>query len=88
MLSSRFASYSHLSSTAPIKLLCANYHTSLFIRQPADTKNINVVESYTESQAKKGRFVSPHVTIYKFPITALSSITNRVTGVFLTIGTL
>lgn len=25
--------------------------------------------------------MSPHVTIYKFPITALSSITNRVTGV-------
>ena len=28
--------------------------------------------------------ISPHLTIYKFPVTALSSITNRVTGVALT----
>ena len=26
---------------------------------------------------------SPHVTIYKFPVTALSSITNRITGLAL-----
>ena len=32
---------------------------------------------------RTGRPVSPHVTIYSFPITALSSITNRVTGVAL-----
>ena len=43
-------------------------------------------ESYTEKQAKLGRPVSPHVTIYKFPVTALSSITNRVTGVTLSVG--
>eukprot|EP00349_Pseudokeronopsis_sp_Brazil_P009000 CAMPEP_0202975152 /NCGR_PEP_ID=MMETSP1396-20130829/66588_1 /ASSEMBLY_ACC=CAM_ASM_000872 /TAXON_ID= /ORGANISM="Pseudokeronopsis sp., Strain Brazil" /LENGTH=159 /DNA_ID=CAMNT_0049710201 /DNA_START=40 /DNA_END=519 /DNA_ORIENTATION=+ len=43
-------------------------------------------ESYTERQAKKGRPVSPHVTIYKFPVVALSSITNRVTGVALSVG--
>ena len=45
-------------------------------------------ESYTEKQSKTGRPVSPHVTIYKFPITALSSITNRATGVALTVGLL
>tara|TARA_B100001094_G_C18151351_1_gene783843 strand:+ start:408 stop:764 length:357 start_codon:yes stop_codon:yes gene_type:complete len=28
--------------------------------------------------------LSPHVQIYKFPITAVSSITNRITGVALT----
>lgn len=28
--------------------------------------------------------ISPHVQIYKFPITAISSITNRVTGLALT----
>ena len=28
--------------------------------------------------------ISPHVEIYKFPITALSSITNRITGLVLT----
>jgi hypothetical protein len=43
-------------------------------------------ETYTEKQAKLGRPVSPHVTIYKFPAAALSSITNRVTGVVLTGG--
>ncbi len=37
--------------------------------------------SYTEKQDLTGRPVSPHVTIYKFPITALTSITNRATGV-------
>jgi succinate dehydrogenase (ubiquinone) cytochrome b560 subunit len=43
-------------------------------------------ETYSERQAKKGRPVSPHVTIYKFPVVALSSITNRVTGVALSAG--
>ena len=33
-----------------------------------------------------GRPVSPHVTIYAFPVTALSSITNRVTGCVLSVG--
>ena len=28
--------------------------------------------------------ISPHVQIYKFPITAISSITNRVTGLGIT----
>tara|TARA_B100000902_G_C27128457_1_gene822312 strand:- start:402 stop:770 length:369 start_codon:yes stop_codon:yes gene_type:complete len=28
--------------------------------------------------------ISPHVEIYKFPVTALSSITNRITGLYLT----
>ena len=30
------------------------------------------------------KHLSPHVNIYKFPITAVSSITNRITGVALT----
>ena len=30
------------------------------------------------------RLISPHVDIYKFPITAISSITTRITGVGLT----
>ena len=33
-----------------------------------------------------GRPVSPHVTIYAFPAGALSSITNRVTGIALSLG--
>ncbi|TFJ80252.1 hypothetical protein NSK_008395 [Nannochloropsis salina CCMP1776] len=43
-------------------------------------------ETYTERQARTGRPVSPHVTIYKFPITALTSISTRVTGGVLTVG--
>ncbi len=43
-------------------------------------------ETYSERMAKKGRPVSPHVQIYKFPTGAISSITNRVTGVMLSIG--
>lgn len=35
---------------------------------------------------KTGRPVSPHVTIYSFPIGALSSITNRLTGTALSFG--
>ena len=35
---------------------------------------------------KTGRPVSPHVTVYAFPIAAISSITNRVTGVALSLG--
>ena len=29
------------------------------------------------------RILSPHLTIYKFPITAISSITNRLTGIYI-----
>jgi succinate dehydrogenase (ubiquinone) cytochrome b560 subunit len=35
---------------------------------------------------KTGRPVSPHVTIYAFPVGALSSITNRVMGCALSFG--
>ena len=35
---------------------------------------------------KSGKPVSPHVMIYAFPITAISSITNRVTGTALSLG--
>ena len=30
------------------------------------------------------RKISPHLSIYKFPITAISSITNRVSGMYIT----
>lgn len=41
---------------------------------------------YSEHQASLGRPISPHVTIYKQPIPAMSSIANRVTGVLLAAG--
>ncbi len=37
--------------------------------------------TYTERQDHTGRPVSPHVTTYAFPVVAISSIINRVTGV-------
>jgi succinate dehydrogenase (ubiquinone) cytochrome b560 subunit len=41
------------------------------------------VLTYTQQQEAKGRPISPHVFIYKWPITAIASITNRATGVAL-----
>jgi len=43
-------------------------------------------KNYTERMKRTGRPVSPHVSIYSFPIGALSSITNRVTGITLSFG--
>jgi hypothetical protein len=44
------------------------------------------VEPYTERQNRTGRPVSPHVTIYKWPVAAVSSVLNRATGMTLTVG--
>mmetsp|Transcript_20167 Transcript_20167/g.31495 ORF Transcript_20167/g.31495 Transcript_20167/m.31495 type:complete len:180 (+) Transcript_20167:96-635(+) len=43
-------------------------------------------ENYNARMAKTRRPVSPHVTIYSFPICALASITTRVTGCALSFG--
>ncbi len=43
-------------------------------------------EPYTVRQEAKGRFVSPHVDIYDFPLAAISSVTMRATGAALTVG--
>ena len=43
-------------------------------------------ENYSSRMADTRRPVSPHVTIYKFPAVALSSITTRVTGCALSFG--
>ena len=52
---------------------------------PAATR---VLSSYSERQNQKGRPVSPHVTVYRFPAVALSSIANRITGVAMVGGAL
>ncbi|TMW63038.1 hypothetical protein Poli38472_005656 [Pythium oligandrum] len=41
---------------------------------------------YTEQQKRLGRPLSPHVTVYKQPVTAVSSILNRIAGTGLAIG--
>ena len=43
-------------------------------------------QNYSSRLAQTGRPVSPHVTIYAFPACALSSITTRVTGIALSLG--
>jgi succinate dehydrogenase (ubiquinone) cytochrome b560 subunit len=43
--------------------------------------------TYTEIQEKTGRPLSPHVDIYAFPPSAISSITVRITGVAMAAGT-
>uniref|UniRef100_K3WV26 Succinate dehydrogenase cytochrome b560 subunit, mitochondrial n=1 Tax=Globisporangium ultimum (strain ATCC 200006 / CBS 805.95 / DAOM BR144) TaxID=431595 RepID=K3WV26_GLOUD len=42
--------------------------------------------SYTEHQTYLGRPLSPSLTVYKQSIPAISSITNRVTGILLSLG--
>lgn len=43
-------------------------------------------ENYSSRMAATRRPVSPHVTIYSFPVCALASITTRVTGCALSFG--
>eukprot|EP00571_Detonula_confervacea_P006809 CAMPEP_0172315432 /NCGR_PEP_ID=MMETSP1058-20130122/25168_1 /TAXON_ID=83371 /ORGANISM="Detonula confervacea, Strain CCMP 353" /LENGTH=170 /DNA_ID=CAMNT_0013029509 /DNA_START=78 /DNA_END=590 /DNA_ORIENTATION=- len=43
-------------------------------------------QNYSSRMAASHRPVSPHVTIYSFPVCALSSITTRVTGCLLSFG--
>lgn len=43
-------------------------------------------QNYNDRMTRTHRPVSPHVTIYTFPIAALTSISIRITGVMLTFG--
>lgn len=63
------------NSQKPVR--CLAYSSSNFVCKD---------EPYTVKQDKLGRHVAPHVEIYKFPPAALSSITNRITGVALSAG--
>jgi succinate dehydrogenase (ubiquinone) cytochrome b560 subunit len=47
---------------------------------------LSLHQNYSARMKKTGRPVSPHVTIYAFPVGAISSITNRVTGCALSFG--
>ena len=74
-------------STSPTTVHQNNHITTrdmtiLSKESAAEFKNQN----YTTRMAKKGQPVSPHVTIYSFPVCALSSITTRVTGCALSFG--
>lgn len=59
------------SSTAPASLILSRFASTVPGNGP-----VRPIE----------RPISPHVTIYQFPIAAISSITNRATGVALSVG--
>ncbi|CAM9940916.1 unnamed protein product [Heterosigma akashiwo] len=69
---------------APLKKSCLSASISSNLKSTG-LRALSTSEKplYSERQAKLGRPVSPHVFIYDFPIVALSSITNRVTGCIL-----
>ena len=60
------------------------------LQVPVLTKTVSYrqLSSWKENNEKSGRPVSPHVTIYAFPIVAVSSIANRGAGVALSVGIL
>jgi len=64
------------NTTSPSSLSALSTNVASFSSKP----------SYTERMEKTGRPVSPHVQIFAFPITAISSITTRVTGAGLSVG--
>lgn len=66
--------------------LCKTASRSFMKQTRAFSVQVENELSYSEKQDKKGRPVSPHVSIYAFPPTALSSITHRVTGSALFVG--
>ena len=66
-------------------ILCATPKFDISKKPKQTNKQI---QNYNERMSKTGRPVSPHLAIYSFPVTALTSIANRVTGVTLSIGAL
>ena len=60
-----------------------------YVKRLTTSSNIRVFSTIQDdivNKQRKRRPTSPHVTIYKFPIAALSSITTRVTGTALSVG--
>jgi hypothetical protein len=50
------------------------------------SRTLATLPSDASTEAKPNRPLSPHVSIYRFPLPALTSITNRATGSGLTAG--
>lgn len=71
-----------ISPSLVTRALASRQMTVLSKQSAEEYKKMN----YTARQKELGRPVSPHVTIYAFPVTAVSSITNRVTGCALSVG--
>mmetsp|Transcript_23497 Transcript_23497/g.65367 ORF Transcript_23497/g.65367 Transcript_23497/m.65367 type:complete len:174 (+) Transcript_23497:97-618(+) len=71
-----------VTSSSPLRYQALRPMTILSKESAEEYKKMN----YTTRMKDTGRPVSPHVTIYAFPVAALSSITNRVTGCALSMG--
>ena len=70
--------YSHVIHQMSLQVL----RTKLASRVVAPTLARSVsTESYSSRQEALGRPISPNVTIYKFPVSAISSIANRFSAV-------
>jgi succinate dehydrogenase (ubiquinone) cytochrome b560 subunit len=75
-----------MSSPLDILIISTANITFTYLFQNQTFQPPPVPQNYNERMSKTGRPVSPHVTIYQFPIAALTSIANRVTGVALSVG--
>jgi succinate dehydrogenase (ubiquinone) cytochrome b560 subunit len=68
----------------PIIVLQIGYKYT--VRRCSQISAANLPQNYNERMKNKGMPVSPHVTVFAFPMVALTSITNRVTGCALSFG--
>ena len=92
----KFASRRYPSSNNNAALGIANNVVSSNDKQQQQQRSMTILskeskvefakQNYSSRLAQTGRPVSPHVTIYAFPACALSSITTRVTGIALSLG--
>jgi succinate dehydrogenase (ubiquinone) cytochrome b560 subunit len=61
-------------------------HKAVWLLTEVILARSNSSQNYKERASKTGRPVSPHITIYTFPLNGLSSGANRVTGFILSFG--
>eukprot|EP01114_Cavostelium_apophysatum_P004547 TRINITY_DN1483_c0_g1_i1.p1 TRINITY_DN1483_c0_g1~~TRINITY_DN1483_c0_g1_i1.p1 ORF type:complete len:207 (+),score=45.45 TRINITY_DN1483_c0_g1_i1:48-668(+) len=76
-------------STSRVSLFTSNaigFKANSMNQKRAITVVPTTLEALKEKNASIKKPISPHVTIYKFPLPAWTSITTRVTGVALTVG--
>eukprot|EP01092_Planopodium_desertum_P005209 TRINITY_DN2188_c0_g1_i2.p1 TRINITY_DN2188_c0_g1~~TRINITY_DN2188_c0_g1_i2.p1 ORF type:complete len:231 (-),score=6.45 TRINITY_DN2188_c0_g1_i2:50-742(-) len=79
---SKFSVGTELTSTSSNRITLAARRTDILVRNGSSSSHGG------KQYAREIRPTSPHVTIYKFPISAIASISHRITGVALTVGTL
>ncbi|XP_060568000.1 succinate dehydrogenase cytochrome b560 subunit, mitochondrial-like isoform X2 [Ruditapes philippinarum] len=71
-------------NTVPRLLQASKCFQSCIIPASSQTKAADQMEKYWKKNRDRNRPLSPHLTIYKLPVTAVMSISNRITGTILT----